>query len=188
MDNDYELLYLLKEEPDEILEVLYKKYNGVLFSKIKKYSKWNITSDDYLNIARLSLYEAAENYHDNNKFITYLNTCLDRSLSNYKKSLNRNKHKLLNEAISIDDEEIDLGLNLNDERYNPERLLFEESNYFELKNKIIDKLSWKEELIFILKEQNYTNKEISEITDNSLKSVYNIINRIKNKVSNMVSN
>jgi hypothetical protein len=39
MDNDYELLYLLKEEPEEILDILYKKYNYVLFSKIKKYSK-----------------------------------------------------------------------------------------------------------------------------------------------------
>lgn len=188
MDNDYELLYLLQENPDVILDILYKKYNSVLLSKIKKYNKWNLNRDDYLNVARLSLCEAADNYQDNNKFITYLNTCLDRSLINYKKSLNRNKHKLLNEAISIDNEEIDLGLNLNDERYNPERLLFEDSNYQELKEKILGKLSWKEELIFTLKEQNYTNKEISEITDNSLKTVYNIITRIKNKVSNIVSN
>ena len=141
-----------------------------------------------MNIARLSLYEAAESYHDNYKFITYLNKCLDRSLINYKKSLNRNKHKLLNDAVSIEDEQIDLGINLNDERYNPERILFEENNYQDFKDKILSKLSWKEELIFVLKEQNYTNKEISEITDNSLRTVYNIINRIKNKISNKVSN
>jgi len=72
--------------------------------------------------------------------------------------------------VSLEDDQIDLGLSLNDERYNPERLLFEENNYQNLK------------------EKNYTNKEISEITDNSLRTVYNIINRIKNKVSNMVSN
>lgn len=188
MDNDYELLYLLQENPDVILDILYKKYNSVLLSKIKKYNKWNLNRDDYLNVARLSLCEAAENYRDSNKFITYLNTCLSRSLSNYKKSINRNKYKLLNEAISIDDEEIDLGLNLNDERYNPEKMLFEETNYQELKDKILSKLSWKEELIFTLKEQNYTTKEISEITNNSLRTVYNITNRIKNKVSNIVSN
>jgi len=90
--------------------------------------------------------------------------------------------------VSLEDDQIDLGLSLNDERYNPERLLFEENNYQNLKEKILSKLSWKEEVIFLLKEQNYTNKEISEITDNSLRTVYNIINRIKNKVSNMVSN
>ena len=39
MDNDYELLYLLKEEPEEILGILYKKYSSVLLSKIKKYNK-----------------------------------------------------------------------------------------------------------------------------------------------------
>ena len=109
-------------------------------------------------------------------------------MSNYKKTLSRNKYKILDEAISFDNEDISINNLVGDERYNPEKILYEESSYLSFKEKLLKKLTWKEELILNLKEQNYTNKEISEITDNNLRTVYNIINRIKNKVSNIVSN
>lgn len=188
MDNDYELLYLAKEDTETILNILYKKYSKLLYFKALRYSSSNLTFEDYLNESRLSLYETVETYQDKYSFITYLNVCLDKSLSNYRKSLNRNKYKILNEAISIDDEEVRNLLRVDDERYNPEKILLEESNYIELREKIINELTWKEELVFSLKEQNYTNKEISEITDNNLRTVYNIIRRIQSKVSKLMSN
>lgn len=188
MDNDYELLYLAQEDIETITDILYKKYSKVIYAKALKYSPSSKTFEDYLNIAKLTLYEAVENYQDNCPFVTYLNICLENSLSNYKKSLYRNRHKPLNNAASIDDEQNDSIIWLDDERYNPEIVFEEELSYIELKEKIINKLTWKEELILNLKEQNYTNKEISEITDNSLRTVYNIIRRIQNKVSKLVSN
>lgn len=187
MENDYELLYLAGEDKELIEEILYKKYKPLIYSKIIKYSSSNQFAEDYLNIAKLSLSETIDNYQDKYKFITYLNTCLDRSLSNYHKEINRNKHKILNESLSINNEELNL-FELQDNKFNPERIVIEEANHQELRNKIINKLTWQEELIFTLKEQYYTNKEISEITDKKLKTVYNIVNRIKNKVSNIVSN
>ena len=39
-----------------------------------------------------------------------------------------------------------------------------------------------------MKEQNFTIEEISQVTDNCIKTVYNIINRIRKKVSSIVSN
>ena len=64
----------------------------------------------------------------------------------------------------------------------------EYNNYNKLKKTIISKLTWQEELVFKLKEQNYKPKEISEIIDNNQRTVYNIINRIRKKVSSIVSN
>ena len=72
-----------------------------------------------------------------------------------------------------------------DNRYNPEQLFFEISSYNNLKRKIINELTWKEELVFTMREQNFTIEEISQVTDNCIKTVYNIINRIKKKVSNL---
>lgn len=187
MDNDYELLYLAGEDFEAVAEVLLQKYESLLLSKALKYSSSNLTIDDYLNEAKQTLYETIENYKDDTEFIIYLNTCLDRRLSNYKKRLNRQKHKILNEALSLDDEQIAAILAIKDESYLPERILLEDEEYRELKEKIIDKLTWKEELVFTLKEQNYTNKEISQITDNNLRTVYNIIRRIQNKVSKVMS-
>jgi len=188
MDNDYELLYLAKEEPEVIVEVLYGKYKKMIYSKALRYSSSNSNLEDYLNEAKLSLYKAVENYQDNTTFVTYLNKCLNNNLTNYKKSLNRNRYKILNEAVSLDDEELNLEIQINNEKYNPEKILFEEECYLAFKEKIINNLTWKEELIFILKEQNYTTKEISEITDNNLRTVYNIINRIQNKIAKLMSN
>ena len=188
MYNDYELLYLAQEHNEEAINILYKKYEKLLHIKAIKYSSSYSSLEDYLNETKLSFYEAIENYKDDTSFITYLNKCLDNRLSNYRKSLNRNKYKILNDAISIDDEKIEEIITINNEKYNPETLFFNELSYRELKEKILNKLTWKEELVFTLKEQSYSNKEISEITDNNLKTVYNIINRIKNKVSNIVSN
>ena len=187
MYNDYELLYFAKEDIDSIVEILYKKYSNLLYSKAKKYSL-NTNIDEYISEAKIALYEAVETYRDDYLFLTYLNICLDRRLLNYRKHLNRNKHKILNDALVINYEDTNTLISTQDERYNPEKLVIEESSYKELRNKILDKLTWKEELIFTLKEHNFTNKEISEITDNNLRTVYNIINRIKNKVSNLVSN
>ena len=156
MDNDYELLYLAKEDTENIVDILYEKYKKVLYSKALKYSSSNLNIEDYLNEARLSL--------------------------------NRNRHKILNESISIDNEEVDLKLKINDERYNPERILIEEEEYLEFRDEILNKLTWKEELILTLKEQNYTNKEIAEITGSKLRTVYNITSRIQNKIANLMSN
>ena len=60
--------------------------------------------------------------------------------------------------------------------------------YSSLRNKIIEVLTWEEELIFTLKEQNYTVLEISEITGNKLRTVYNIIKRIQDKTIKLMSN
>jgi len=184
MHNDYELLYLAKEEKELVGEILYNKYKGILYKKAIKYSPTNLLIEDFINEAKLTLYETIENYQDKYNFSTYLVCCLDNNLSNYKKKIERNKNKILNEALPI--EEIKDITTYNNK--SPEQYLYEEYDYEQLKSKIVNKLTWKEELVFTLKEQNFTNKEISEITDNSIRTVYNIINRIKNKVSNIVSN
>jgi len=187
MYNDYELLYLAQEHNEDAINILYVKYKKVIYSKVSKYNNSKLLFDDYINEAKLAFYDAIEYYKDDTSFLTYLNKCMDNKLLNCRKSLNRNKNKILNEAVSINDEKIEMIIPESDERYNPETMLMNETSYHELKEKILSKLTWQEELIFTLKEQDYTNKEISEITDNNLKTVYNIINRIKNKISNIMS-
>lgn len=187
MDNDYELLYLAKEDIENITNVLLNKYNNLLYSKVLKYSTSNLDFEEYFNEARMSLCDSVEYYNDKYPFVSYLNTCVERRLLNYKKKTNRNKHKILNESLSTDNEIVESYHKIRDDKYNPEKVLLSELDYEFLKGKIIEKLTWKEELIFELKQQNYTNKEISEITDNHLRTVYNIIRRIQNKVSKILS-
>lgn len=187
MYNDYELLYLAKENNDEAINILYEKYKGLIYNKARSYNDSYLTLHDYINETLYAFYEAIENYRDKVLFSTYLSKCIDNKLINYKKSLDRNKNKILNDSIPLT-EYVDTIISLENNKLNPEKILINDLSYIELRKKILSKLTWKEELIFELKEQNYTLKEISEITDNNLKTVYNIIDRIKNKVSSIMSN
>lgn len=108
-------------------------------------------------------------------------------MSNCYKALNRKKSKILNEALYILDDDTDNSNIIVDHTYDPQRILLEEEACRILKDKIIAELSWKEELVFELKIQNYSPKEIAEITDNNLKTVYNIIKRIRNKIVKLAS-
>ena len=47
MDNDYELIYLAKED-ENLKEVVYQKYKNLIYKKIIKYSNLN-NIEDYLN-------------------------------------------------------------------------------------------------------------------------------------------
>lgn len=188
MYNDYELLYLAQENNEDAVNELRKKYNSLLHAKALSYNRSShIDIKELLNEAELSFYKAVDSYIDKNTFNTYLNKVIDNNLTNYIAKHNNTKNKILNESVSYEyNNEKSIGVGSN--KYNPEISLFNEYNYFELRQRILNKLTWKEELIFVLKEQNYTAPEISKITDNSLRTVYNIIKRIQNKTIKLMSN
>ena len=174
MYNDYELLYLAQENNEDAVNELRKKYNSLLYAKALSYSRSShIDIKELLNETELAFYKAIDNYIDKNTFNTYLNKVIDNNLTNYIA-----KHNVTNERI----------LELESNKYNPEVNLFNDYDYSSLRNKIIEVLTWEEELIFTLKEQNYTVLEISEITGNKLRTVYNIIKRIQDKTIKLMSN
>ena len=186
MLDDYELLYLTSDNNEEAINLLLNKYFKTIYSKCLKYSS-SSNLDDYLNEGIQAFYEAIEMYNENTKFITYLNTCLDRKLLNYKKMYDRKKHSILNNSTSLDDESIPENI-YSDNRNNPELILLNNENYTLLKNKLLRKLNNNEELVFLLKEQNFSVKEISKILDKKIKVIYRIIERIKIKTQEIMSN
>lgn len=175
MNEDLELINRAKNNDKIALDKLINKYYNTLYIKSLRYNKNDI--DIYLNEAKYSLYKAVKYYNNTTSFATYLNRCLDKNLYEYYKKTN-NKIKTIN----------DDNIEVIDNNLNPEIILINEYNYNNLKNKIVSKLTWKEELILSLKEQNFTVKEISEIIDDKIKTIYNTINRIKIKTTKIMSN
>ena len=188
MYNDYELLYLAQENNEDAINELRKKYNSLLYAKALSYSRSShMDIKELLNETELAFYKAIDNYIDKNTFNTYLNKVIDNNLTNYIAKHNVTKNKILNESISYENNNERI-LELESNKYNPEVNLFNDYDYSSLRNKIIEVLTWEEELIFTLKEQNYTVLEISEITGNKLRTVYNIIKRIQDKTIKLMSN
>lgn len=171
----------IQENNIEKTLTIYKKYNNLINRKIYLFTGYNnLFDNDLKNEITLSIYKSISKYSEDNSSTAYLNKTIDRTLLNYLRKVNNKKDKVYQESIKTDNDQ-----DFQDNRYNPEQLFFEVSNYNELKRKIINELTWKEELVFTMKEQNFTIEEISQVTDNCIKTVYNINNRIKNKISNL---
>lgn len=184
MLDDYELLYLAKEGNEEAINKLLKKYTGLVHHKAIKYATSQCDIDDFINEGLLCLHEAIYNYLDigNSKFIKYLNTCLERKMINLRKTLTRKKFYILNNSISLDKVDISLDKYLFNDNYNPDSILLDKEEYKFLKKRIIKKLNSNEELVFILREQNFSVKEISKIIDIKISEVYNMIKKIRTKI------
>lgn len=187
MLDDYELLYLASENNEDAINFLLEKYSKTIYLKSLKYCDTNNDIDDYINEGILAFYESMESYNEKTKFTTFLNACLDRKLLNYRKLQDRKKYSLLNNAISLEDQKISENSYI-DNRNNPELVLLNNEDYTYLRNKLLKKLDYNEELIFLLKEQNFSIKEISIIIDKKIEVIYRIIKRIKLKTKELMSN
>lgn len=188
MLNDYELLYLASEQNEDAINELLKKYYGLICYKAIKYSPSQLDTDDFINEGLLCFYEVIYNYSDvsNTKFIKYLNTCLERRMINYKKLFTRKKFCILNTAISLDEDSVDSDNLLIDNKYNPDSVLLNKEEYELLREKILKELNSNEELVFILREQNFSVKEIAKIIDMKLAEIYNIVKNIRTKIIKLV--
>ena len=110
-ENDYELLYLIKEENEDAKEVFFEKYRPLVEMKANKfysmYKNNGYELNDLIQEGMLALNSAIKDYeHEKDvKFNTFANVCIDRQLLSYIRDFNRQKHQVLNSSVSIDAED-----------------------------------------------------------------------------------
>ena len=197
-ENDYELLYMIKEENEDAKELLYKKYKPLVELKANKFYEFvknkGYELNDLIQEGMMGLTNAINDYEDNKdiKFITFANVCIERQIMNFVRDVNRQKHQVLNTSVSIDAENkkgmklLDI---LNDKtNANPEHsfMLVEEQK--ELKNEIKELLTDKEKEVFELRYEGFTYQEIAMLLNMSKKAVDGTISRIKQKIINAKKN
>ena len=67
MLDDYELVYLAKDNNEDAINELFYKYSGLIYYKSIKYAESKKYIDDYVNEGFLCLYETIHNYIESNK-------------------------------------------------------------------------------------------------------------------------
>ena len=129
--------------------------------------------------AYIGLKEAIDNFKetDDTTFYTFANLLMDRKITNYIKKNLSGKGKILNEAIAID-ETLE---NILTDDYLPEEEFLFQSRESEIISKLRHKLTDFENCVFDLKLKDYSIKEISTELNKDQKSIYNTIQRIKEK-------
>ncbi len=196
-ENDYELLYLIKEENEDAKEVFFEKYRPLVEMKANKfysmYKNNGYELNDLIQEGMLALNSAIKDYeHEKDvKFNTFANVCIDRQLLSYIRDFNRQKHQVLNSSVSIDAEDktgrvlLDI---LNDDTKNPENKFVNEEEIKDLKNKMKENLSDKEKEVFDLRFEGFSYQEIARLLNISVKSVDGTISRIKQKLEKVKKN
>ena len=195
--NDNELLYYVNEANEEATEIIYKKYEPLinnLARKIINYCKNSgVEINDLVQEGMLGLSKALEQYKDNKdaSFYTFAKTCIERKMISAAIAARRQKHKILNDSLSIEstDEE---GHNiceylLSDDKSNPETMLLNIEREKDILNKASHILTDFEIQVFELKINGFNYKEISEVLDRDVKAIDNALQRIKTKLKKNIN-
>lgn len=189
-ENDYELVSLAQEHDEDAINAIYEKYKPIIIKKSKEailiINHHGIEINDIMQEAYIGLKEAIDNFKqsDDTTFYTFANLLMDRKIANYIKKNLSGKGKILNEAIAIDETLENI---LTDDYLTEEEFLFQ-SRESELIKKLRHKLTDFETCVFDLKLKDYSIKEISNELNREQKSIYNTIQRIKEKLKEIIEN
>ena len=190
--NDYELLdhiYSCDEDANEIMIYKYRPLTINLAKKLIKYCNGGIDLNDLIQEGLVGLNEAINTFREDKEtnFGTYARLCIERRMYSVVKSTRTYKNKILNESISLEDEDdVNIDRFLIDNSNNPSDMLEENAYQEEILNKLNEQLTDMEKQVFELKKNYFNYKEIADILDKEPKVVDNTIQRIKTKLKKIM--
>lgn len=187
MDTTREDVLRTKYGDNEAFTRLLDAYTPMISSLVSEFSRSCPTldiSDDLKQEASIALYFAALSYKEDTgvSFGLYAKICTKNRLKSYvKKSVMRSLSQLISDCIDdcFDDEPA------ADESQQPLNLIISEENCDALKKRIRAKLTDYEYRVFILYAEGETPVNISKALDKNVKSVYNTLQRVRNKLKNL---
>ena len=190
--NDYELLdhiYSCDEDANEIMIYKYRPLTVNLAKKLIKYCNGGIDLNDLIQEGLVGLNEAINNFREDKEtnFGTYVKLCIQRRMYSVVKSTRTYKNKILNESISLEDEEdTNIDRFLIDNSNNPSDMLEENAYQEEILKKLNEQLTDLERQVFELKKNYFNYKEIADILEKDPKVIDNTIQRIKTKLKKIM--
>ncbi len=190
--NDYELLdhiYSCDEDANEIMIYKYRPLTVNLAKKLIKYCNGGIDLNDLIQEGLVGLNEAINTFREDKEtnFGTYAKLCIQRRMYSVVKSTRTYKNKILNESISLEDEDdTNIDRFLIDNSNNPSDMLEENAYQEEILKKLDEQLTDMEKQVFELKKNNFNYKEIADILEKEPKVIDNTIQRIKIKLKKIM--
>lgn len=180
--NDYEILYMVSEKDDASFNILYAKYQPLIYKIVKNYTKlfkkYGYELEDLMQIGYLTLYKASYLYkdYDSTKFYTYVVKAITNAIYREIKANETLKRNVLNNSLSYDKK-----INDSDESYidilpdlkvstglsEREFILFKNSMSFEMGN------------IFEMFMNGYNFNEMSILLSYDIKMIRNNFRKIK---------
>ena len=189
--NDYEVLYMIKENDDDAVELLYKKYQPVIDKKIYKWNsvlkKLGISSMDVRQELYLAFTKAVKKYSEDNDtlFYTYVNILLDGHIKNIIKSASK-KDVLVDYIVFNDnDEEVSLLDLVSDDTYKPDNNI-DALALINVCREFSSSLDIEQAIIFEMHIAGFKHAEIAQVVNRKTTSVTVEIGRIIKKLKKVL--
>lgn len=106
--DDYEILYMIKEDND-YYEMMLEKYKPLIITICKKFQtkgkEFGYELEDLIQVANIAIFDAITNYSETENviFYTYMVQCIKNKLQNEFRNHQTNKKLTLNKAFSYDE-------------------------------------------------------------------------------------
>jgi len=193
-ENEYELIYMIRQKDQIALEKMLKKYRTVIDCKIAEivYDKrlYQQQKDDLRQLGFILLHECLDSYNQSKtvKFSTFFGFCFERKIRNQLRSYYANNGANL-KSLSLDqpvDENGDFTLGENIQSSYPEYQADSLVNYqdlLKLLKRVIADFSPLERRICRLKQAGYTYKEIVNSLACNYKKVDNTMQKFRRAVN-----
>ena len=185
--NDYELVYEIRENSEDAYNILITKYTTLIhkiaYEYFRKYKSFKVEYEDLIQEGHVGLYQALNDYDERScLFYTYATICIKREIERFIKTFIRNKHMVLNNAISFSTP-LDTNGELLLEDYisvgrDVEDIVIGDMNYNSIMNLKYD-MSFEMAAVFELKANKFTILEISVLLDMPRRRVERYLLKIK---------
>ena len=195
--SDSELLMMMNEHSDIAKDLLYNKYEYIVKIYVKKYKRMayvlGMELKDLNQEALVGFADALNSYDENSntKRATFISLCVERRSQTSILKGSRKKNITLNEALSLEHEYKDFNVTLADilsdnNENDPLIKMTRNEHYSKVVNDIIKDLSSVEKDVLYLMIDGLDYKQIATLLNMDSKAVDNTIQRIKNKVKDII--
>ncbi len=194
--NDIELTQMVCENNEDAKDFLYEKYHYIIDIIISKYKKTiyalGMDINEVRQEAMLGFTDALIKYTDSKEtsLPTFISLVVERKIQNAVRKAETQKNKIHNEAYSLeyDYETFNRPLEeiIGDNTKDPLRKLESEENYKELTKKINESLSPFEKEVYDLIINDFNYIDIAKILNKEPKQIDNTIQRIRNKIKDLI--
>lgn len=196
---DEQLIRNLRAGETEIMDYIINKYKFMVRKKAKAMFLLGGENDDLIQEGMIGLFKAIRDYDVNQEssFQSFADLCISRQMYTAIKLSQRQKHIPLNSYISL----YESGDDTSEEKYsplieqlqddkenNPEKLLIDKEYNEAMEQLLKDKLSDMENRVLYLHLKGEDYRSIAKLLDKSPKSIDNALQRIKNKVFDLLQN
>ena len=190
---DEEVVAAYRAGDFEAVEYICNKYRGLVSKYGKKFFIKGGEEQDVIQEGMVGLFKAIQDYNENKQvpFKKFAEICITRQIIKAMESADRQKNQPLNSYVSFSAQEEPTNQEvveslLTNEVFNPENILIDSEKTLDTFEKIVEILSKMELQVFLYMMPGMDYHTFEQKMDKSEKKIDNAIQRIRQKVRQLI--